>query len=445
MAQKVYFLNVQKMDLMLFLEGNKGAKFRLITNLFIILTIPVGIPLVSMYRPSYVFDWFSYIFLCLHALFFMLAGHFVYEFFSFSYKHYFSLLPKDALEKLKLYWSWCQIGVIIFAMGFFGEVAFSDWQKYLGNPQAHESTPIDHPAYGSLFSFGPWGWVIFALFVLMDGILSNSILIVFFLFFSKRKFGQDQTTISQDRWMDWSGVFLIYLLWVTLFTLPFSVSNAFLLTAFYSLILAGPTFAYLSFLFLVKTLQFRNPKGIEELAEIKKQEFNVKKLQVLLRNTGLISSLVTLGIIIHRYFSTSNHVFDNPILFIILGILVIGWSFFDYWSTQIEEKDLGELTQVHESNGKISTKELHMIMAFKLSHYYILCFLENHSPSDMKELKRGYPNSFSNLRTSIEFLAAKGCLEKIPHLGKMNKKMIQISPYGLEILKKMRTYLHSIS
>ncbi|RMG28768.1 MAG: hypothetical protein D6732_18450 [Methanobacteriota archaeon] len=305
----------------------------------------------------------------------------------------------------------------------------------------HEATPTDNTNYGSLFTFGPWGWVLFALFIYMAALLINAVFTVLFTLLCTKKCEQTTTTIPIERWRDWSKNFLIYLVWLILFTLPFSLSSGELLTIFYILFLSGPTIGYLIFLYTTTLLNYKKPETIEQFIEARKLEFQTMKKINLSKNVGIIFASLTFILMVNRYLSTPQRFFNNPILLAIATIIIIGGTAFDYWSAQIEEKSLTELEPKKSTN--IDPKQIHSILSFRFAHFYILSHLEKNSPTDLKSLRKTYPNSPTNLRSSLDFLVQNKYIEKKPKLQNMNRKTIEITPQGLKILNQIKTYLSS--
>lgn len=428
---------------MFVLEGKWHRKFKYATLGLIIIAIPIGIPLVGLYRPNFVFDWYSYVFLLFHAAYFIATFFLVTFFFEFANKNYFSLVPEKQYKTIRKLWNRLQIGAFVFFLLLFGMVAFHDWNRYLTDQAMHEATPTDNTQYGSLFTFGPWGWVLFAVFIIMGAILMNAVFTVFFTLVCVKKFGHNTSLIPIERWRDWSKNFLIYLIWLILFTLPFSLSSGQVLTIFYVLFLSGPTIGYLIFLYSTTLLSYRKPETIQEFIEARKEEFKTMKKINLAKNAGIILASLMFVLLVNRYLSTPQRFLNNPILLTIASLIIIGGAAFDYWATQIEEKNLTEIEPKSTSTTKIKPNKLHTILTFRFAHFYILSFLENNSPADLKTLRKTYPNSPTNLRTSLDFLVQNNLVDKKPHLQNMNRKRLEITPEGMNILNDIKAYLNS--
>ncbi|RMG28763.1 MAG: MarR family transcriptional regulator [Methanobacteriota archaeon] len=419
---------------MFLVQVGSSRKVMIVVCSVILLVIPFGIPITNHLGFTDI-DWFTYLFLCAHAGFFILAYFYMTSFFGFAFEHYFSLLDEMKGYSLRRIWNILMGGTFIFYLGFFSVLVLS-WQQQAGTGEA-----LNYPIYGRIFSerfLGPW---IFWIFVIMSTILTNAVHIVILLLIGMMKYGIVETTAPLELWREWMDPFMVNFTWVLVFALPYPYSQNSFAMVLVAIILVGTAIAYSIFRFMYGRLRVKSLEGLKELEQNKVLQFETMRKVSLYKNLGIIGGWLTFILLVFKYFITSKHFLDNSIFFIVVTVLIVGRTIFEYRTVQIAESSLVEDLPVKQKEEGIEQKDLDKILVLKFSHYYILSFLEKNSPTDLKTIGKSFPNPKRNLRSAIEFLINKGWVEKLPDLERMNKKQVALTPKGLELLAKIRIYL----
>ncbi|RMG37318.1 MAG: hypothetical protein D6732_07055 [Methanobacteriota archaeon] len=431
--------------------------FALITNtkrpaligyaLFNFIVTVFGIPLLSIIRPTYHFHLFDYLFLVLHSCFFFFATLFTFELISFTHRNYLSILPSDELAVLKKYWLFLFIiSTFIFLFGF-GKVAYHDWKRYLSAPILHETTPTDDPQYGSLFSFGPWGWTMFLLFFVTAEILINSVICILIVCYSVLK-GNASSLATEEEWRSWMNLYLVFLIWTIIFTLPYSQSNGIEMMIFYGLVLFSPVIAYIIGSFIIGKFRknYQEIKSIEEMHRSISQPLSVIRKNRIFRDIVMLFSSLTLVLLIDRYLKTTNHFLNNSILLFSGFLILFAILANDFIAL---ENPLGETLEL-VSDSKVvpsilTNEELKKILNLKMSQIFLLDYIHAHGSVEMSELKRVYPNGYGQFRSTIQTLTKNGYIIRKPNIFKMNSVLIESSEQGVQILMKFHDFVRSIN
>ncbi len=404
-----------------------------------LLIIPLGYPILS-YLESEVFDWFTYLFLDAHAAFFILTYIFTISFFGFANDNYFSLFPEESLDSLRKVWNIVTIIILFCYLMFFLAMLIGYQQHEMGSVNS-ESAEIS--IYGKIFSEGLIGFLLLLLFVYMGTMLSQAVCIVAFLYLGILKYGITETTATFRRWESWIHPFIVNLIWILVFALTFPYSWGFTTSIFVVVILVCTAFAYPVFLYAYRKLKVRPPNNLEELERSMRMEYDDAKKITLFKNLGFTGIFLTFILLVYRFFTTPKHFLDNPIFLSVVTILIVGRTVFEYKSINLQERSLGEAMLLKQKTYESDFMDIHDILAFKFSHYFVLSFLEKNSPSNLKTIGKIYPNSMNNLKVTVEYLVKKGLIEKRPNLERMNKKVVLITEEGLKVLEKIRKYLSS--
>ncbi len=419
---------------------------------FLVLNVVVtvlGIPAVRFYRSNFQFDLHYYLFMVLHSVFFLSAYLFTLRVIRFTWDHYFVHMEEKERIIVQRLWRNIRLLSIVFFIVAFGTVALKDWGRYLSNPVLHESTPPDDANFGSLFSYGPWGWTIFALFTISAILLFDGVITQIMVFVAYLKFGWKQSTATREEWRAWLLLYLVFLVWTIIFTLPYSVSSGRIMFVFYSTILLFPTIGYVVESIVIGRIQpvISPIKGIEDLVRLQERP-SLNPDYLLLRDFSVLFAFFTFISVTSRYLVTSNHFLANPI-FYSLGVLLISGQFgSDFLRTSLNEVSLEELLNTFEKNkplketaGKYSPEDIHLVLSLKVSHFFILDRVKNNSPVELSTLRDIYPNSSSNFRSSMKTLVDNGYIDVIPNIEKMNSRLVTICDKGVEVLSVFQNFV----
>ncbi len=387
----------------------------------------------------------------LHSIFFISGYFFTLQVVRFTWEHYFSLMKQDEKAQIKRLWMLLRLSSVVFFVIAFGIVAMKDWDRYLTAPSLHESTPPDDDNFGSLFSYGPWGWIIFALFTLSAILLFDGVINQIMVFVAYVKFGWKQSTATRDEWRAWLILYMVFLVWTTIFTLPYSVSAGKIMLIFYSTILLFPTFGYIVESMVIGRIQpIISPiTGVEDLVRLQKRP-SLNPEYLLLRDLSVLFAFLTFISVTSRYLVTSNHFLANPLFYTLGVLLILGQFSSDFLRTSLQEISLEELFAVlerEESIGvtdKLSPEDVHLVLSLKVSHFFILDQVKNSSPVELSVLRNIYPNSSSNFRSSMKTLVDNGYIEVIPNIEKMNSRLVMIQDKGSEILSIFQSFVTSV-
>lgn len=329
--------------------GDKSLRKKLTLSVWIatIAIIPLGIPAILIYEPDFRWDWFSYLFLCLHGAIILSTYHATILAYDFLNEQFFSLMDNEHKDKIFKIWKVLLWISIVGTPIFYGLVALSDWGKFTQNPKLVMGTPMDDNNYGSLFSFGPWGWTIFALFAYASILSQNFSIGLLLVFWSIFWYKEKKTAAEKEAWKELEWLYLANLVWLVLFTLPYSFSNGKIQMIDYTLVMTIPTVIFALFNIFIHELDFKHqPQSIQEpiqdIVSYRRNQFETIKRMKLLKTMTIFGAIVTFTAILFRYLETDNNMLTNPIAIAVTWIVPLSLSFADLKSAKIEERSLAQ-------------------------------------------------------------------------------------------------------